>query len=536
MDIRNKTAVVVLALFGSSLAGCSGSSGDGGLPGGVDPRQGLISTPPEALELEDPQSCSAFDEFVTKAITGLILNGGFVGCRDCILTLTGGAAAQPALGTDQQSFERFTETNNQEAGVDELDQIETDAAGYFYVLDGTQLVVANGLPPANLRRVAKLDLGGYADGLLLDPVSRRLVIARSEYFAIPFGVGPTFAPTPMNPVTELMFVNVADPAAPVMERRLRVEGFNLAVRRVGSRVHVVTHATPFMPLPIVNDEALAALRERLASLADAPRDSVPVRRVAYEIRNRVATLVAATDPLDYLPNLTASADGQTFTDVTPADCSNVAYPNVALRLGLTAVTSVDSDGTDVASLVVANDSWNVYASEQHVYLSQTSGGWWFDPAQRQQTAIYKIEIGAGRPVYRAFGAVEGWANSSFQFSEHDGYLRVATNRSELDPVAGRLQDNHLYVLGDNGARRLNVVGKVNGFGAGERIFSTRFLGTRGFVVTFRQIDPLFTLDLHDPYHPTVVGERLDTGFSRYLQPLSSDRLLGTVLRNVTAAA
>jgi hypothetical protein len=122
--------------------------------------------------------------------------------------------------------------------------------------------------------------------------------------------------------------------------------------------------------------------------------------------------------------------------------------------------------------------------------------------------------------------VDGWADSSFQFSEHDGYLRIATNRWELDPLQNQwLRDNHLWVLGDDGAGRLNVVGKVNGFAAGERIFSTRFLGTRGFVVTFRQVDPLFTFDLSVPQDPRLVGQVEIPGVSTYLHPLDAAHLL-----------
>ena len=521
MDIRTKTTVVVLALIGCSLAGCGGSSSDDGMPDRAV--QGLVSTPAEKLELQEPQSCSVFNQFVTNAVTASFVNDGLVRCRDCLVTFAGGAAAQPTLGTDQQSFDRFTETNNQEAGVDELDQIDTDANGYFYLLDGTQLVVANGLPPTDLRAVAKLDLGRSADGLVLDPVNHRLVIARSEFGPLPMDVaGPTTLWGPINPLTELLFVNVANPAAPVIERRLKIEGFRVAVRRVGSRVHLVTHATPFVPVPLVNDDRLATLRE---DLANAPQDGELAKRITEDIRRRVAALVAGTDPLDYLPNLTVSTGAQVFTDVTPANCANVAIPDVASRLALTAVTSVDSDGTDAASLTVASDSWNVYASEKHVYISQTSGAWWFAPQQKQQTVVYKIEIGAGRPVYRAFGAVDGWADSSFQFSEHDGFLRIATNRAELDPVAGWLRDNHLYVLADNGARRLEVVGKVDGFAAGERIFSARFLGTRGFVVTFRQVDPLFTFDLSVPQDPRLVGQVEIPGVSTYLHALDDAHLL-----------
>src|SRR6185436_6467451 len=135
-------------------------------------------------------------------------------------------------------------------------------------------------------------------------------------------------------------------------------------------------------------------------LSRAASDGNGAERIKAQIRSRVAALVAATDPLDYLPNVTASVGAQPFTDITPADCGNVAIPDVPMRLALTSVTSVDSDGTDAASLTLPSDSWNVYASEKHVYLNQMSSAWWFSRDQRQETAVYKIEIGAGRPSYR----------------------------------------------------------------------------------------------------------------------------------------
>ncbi len=523
MIIKARTGLSLLAL--ALLAACGGSGG--GATADPPREAGLVSTPKALLQLEEPATCTAFNEHVTNAVTGLIVNGGFRVCRDCLVTLAGGAAAEPALGTDSRSFTAFTETNNQESGVDELDQIEADANGNFYLLDGGALIVANGLPPANLRQIAKLDLGGHPEGLVLDPVNRRLVIARSELSVFPVPLNATglaiLPPEPMNPVTELIFVNVADPAAPVIDRRLKIEGFRLAVRRIGARVHLVSHTTPFMPLPLTADAQLLDLQQRFAT---AIPDSPAAASVTAQIRDRVASLVAATDPREYLPNLSVSNGAQPFVDITAPNCANVAIPDVAMPLALTAVTSVDSDGTDVDSLTVANNSWNVYASERHVYLTQTSAGWWFDRAQRQETVIYKIEIGAGRPVYRAFGSVEGWANSSFQFSEFGGYLRVATNRWERDPAADRwLQDNHLYVLGDSGAGTLGIVGKVTGFGSGERIFSTRFLGPRGFVVTFRQIDPLFTFDLSVPQDPRLVGQVEIPGVSTYLHPLDDAHLL-----------
>ena len=86
-------------------------------------------------------------------------------------------------------------------------------------------------------------------------------------------------------------------------------------------------------------------------------------------------------------------------------------------------------------------------------------------------------------------------------------------------------ESTVYVLRQDG-RSLDVVGKVGGLGKGERIYSVRFVGATGYVVTFRQTDPLYTVDLRDPAKPTVTGELKITGYSAYLHPAGDGRLLG----------
>jgi hypothetical protein len=227
-----------------------------------------------------------------------------------------------------------------------------------------------------------------------------------------------------------------------------------------------------------------------------------------------------------LPEIMTATGAAAYVPVASQLCADVALPEVPIALALTSVTSVDTDGNDIDSLHIVDSSWETYASENNIYLSQSSGGWWFSDRQRQQTAIHKISVGAGAPRYAATGVVDGWIGSSFQFSEHEGFLRVVTNRSEWDPVATQLlQDNNLFVLQDDAAGSLNVVGAVRGFGEQERIFSARFLGDRGFVVTFRQIDPLFAFDLTDPFAPRLEGELTITGVSTYIHPLDENHLL-----------
>ena len=145
-------------------------------------KQGLVATPKAMLELEEQATCDAFKSYVADLRRGAVSERRWLpACRDCVVTLAG-AAIEPAFGTDARSFEEFTGTNNQESGVDELDSVEADAAGNFYFVDGQHLVIANGLPPADLREIAKLDLGAGASirGLVLDPEKRRLAVVKSS--------------------------------------------------------------------------------------------------------------------------------------------------------------------------------------------------------------------------------------------------------------------------------------------------------------------------------------------------------------------
>ncbi len=512
-------------LLMAGLSACGGGRGEVGGDGDV-PVGGLLDTPTEMLELQQPASCDALQSYIGESVAELVLNDGFVDCIDCVVTLAGGAPLEAGMGTDAASFETFTGTNNQERGVDELDIVEADENGNFYLIDGNRLVVANGLPPADLREIANLDLSnaGRPEGVVLDPVNQRLVVLLSEIAW--FDPVPLFAPTqfPTDPVTRLLFVDVRDPANPVIDRRLKIKGFKIAVRRIGDRVHVVSHYTPVMPPILSTDVQLVDLKRQYWDAIAAGDDSDDI---ANDIRTHVNTLVASTNIADYLPSLMAKEEGGEYTDLTAPNCADVAYPDVPMRIALTTVTSLDSDGKNVEALTIANNAWNVYASQNNLYLLQTSDGWWFRPErQRQQTAIYKIAIGDGAPKPRAVGRVNGWVRSSFQLSEYDGFLRVVTHRNEFEPTDARvLQYNNLYVLQDDDARRLRVVGSVRAFGKNERIFSTRLLGERGYVVTFRQIDPLFTFDLSNPRDPRLAGEVEIKGVSTYIHPLDDAHLL-----------
>ena len=151
---------------------------------------------------------------------------------------------------------------------------------------------------------------------------------------------------------------------------------------------------------------------------------------------------------------------------------------------------------------------------------------------QQYTGLYKFDIsGPGRPVYEASGTVPGWLLGStgmaqYALSEWNGALRVATTTDgAFAGWSGQPPQSAVYVLKQVG-NLLVTIGKVGGLGQGEQIYAVRFAGPVGYVVTFRQTDPLYTLDLSDPAQPRVAGELLLSGYSAYLAPIDSTHLIG----------
>ncbi|MDP9862981.1 MULTISPECIES: beta-propeller domain-containing protein [Streptosporangium] len=137
----------------------------------------------------------------------------------------------------------------------------------------------------------------------------------------------------------------------------------------------------------------------------------------------------------------------------------------------------------------------------------------------EETEVHRFDISApGAPRYVASGKVPGRLLNQYSLSEHEGYLRVATTST-----SGQNSSSAVYVLK---ADTLAKVGEVGGLGDGERIYSVRFIGPVGYVVTFKQVDPLYTLDLRDPAAPRKTGELKITGYSAYLHPAGDGRLIG----------
>ena len=443
-------------------------------------------------------------------------------------------APQAPTGGEVREGVDYSGTNVQEEGVDEPDIVKTDG-NRLYVMTGNVLHVLD-VTGADPKLLGSLELKGYGHELL---VSGDRVMALTTYYDDPVlqpqpepepnqpqpdqppSDQPTASPSTTvaypysEPATRLFEIDVSNPAAPKLLNTLTVEGFYVSARLRESVARIVI-STPPSPWVIPPGDSPRTAEEAEAQQKRAIRRTrlstwVPdgVLRDRVKRTRRVRRMVACDD----IRRPPSFAGPGTLTVLT-----------VNLAKGL---KPLDSDS-------LMTDAQTIYASKRSLFVATER---WVnpdtsDPNARvddgRYTAIHRFGIADPESAeYRASGEVLGFVLNQFALSEHEGELRVATTEQPpwRDGAEQRQSESYVTVLREDG-NVLGRVGRVGGLGKGERIYAVRFLGDRGYVVTFRQVDPLYTLDLSDPTKPAVRGELKIPGFSSYLHPVSDDLLLG----------
>lgn len=485
-----------------------------------------------SLKLSTLQSCDAYKTYVINALVEQYRPRRW--SQSTVESGSGGPQPAPAApasaGGDSASSANsapthVTGTNNQEAGVDEPDIVKTDTNGTLYIARGNFLRIVAGHPPKELNELAALDAGGNVYDLFLDETLRRVVLFAAHYEPLMPMTPPRSGDAITSPAfyrrTQYVvsFVDVSDPAQPVLTERWTLDGVPLDSRRTDARMHVVLSDPLELPTGLANDAAFWNLYTDYYNAPDADAAGVAEQKIVDAIRTSLIPL----DPAALLPVVTIEKGAEIITRPL-VGCGDISAPTVLTRPSLLTVASFDTDGANLSASAITADGATVYASPANLYITQYSGGWFNNDESTPQTAIHQFSISGAAPKYVATGVVDGWVQSSFNLSEYNGDLRVATNSSTWSKgVSSRTND--LFILRDNGGGELTPRGSVRDFGKGESMFSARFMGERGFVVTFRNVDPLFAFDLTDPDHPKLAGELTIPGFSTYMHPLGDNHLL-----------
>jgi uncharacterized secreted protein with C-terminal beta-propeller domain len=420
------------------------------------------------------------------------------GAPTALAAPTAERSSAPAAPTADAAADTSS-TNVQEADVDEPDTVKTDGQTIFTVVNGKVVAVAaRGAP----RLLGSLPVEG--NELLL--VGNRLLVLGNGGFTKRM-VTNSAGPTTLVAGSSGTILDVRDPANMRVLGRVNLEGSYVAARAVDGVARIVVQSGP-VGLDFVTPKD----------------DSEPARREATDRNKQV---VAGSTIANWAPGVTVTdAAGRAVRSGNLLSCGAAYRPATVAGFGmLTLVTLDPNQPANVQSTSVMADGDLVYASTGRLYVATTSwgaptpDGRTFAPATT--TLVHDFDItGRANARYVGSGAVRGQFLNQFSFSEHEGRLRVATT----DYAVGG-NESFVTVLQER-AGALVQVGQVGGLGKGERIYAVRFLGDRGYVVTFRQVDPLHVLDLSDPAKPRLVGELHVPGYSAYLHPVSDTLLLG----------
>ncbi len=234
---------------------------------------------------------------------------------------------------------------------------------------------------------------------------------------------------------------------------------------------------------------------------------------------------------DWLPKYTDSKSGTEAQLL--GGCTGFYKPTVdggLTTISLIALDLATPDAALAASTTLGQASGVVYASANAVYVASYPLGYWYwsdaagaEKDQSEYSFVHKFALKGTAVAYAGSGKIPGQVLNQFSLDEHQGNLRVATTIHDWNKGNEGLSNSVTILTEKDGA--LAKIGAVDGLAKGERIYSARFLGNRGFVVTYKNTDPLFALDLSNPTAPKVAGELKIPGFSTYIHPLAENYLL-----------
>jgi len=298
-----------------------------------------------------------------------------------------------------------------------------------------------------------------------------------------------------RPYTVVTVINITDRHAPAIESTTKFDGYQSSSRLIDGVLHLV-----------------------VANYQNYYIDVLP-------LLGRPQFDSADVNPESIVPRYTrTNADGsETSGDVVTWE--NLYRPTDPDGFGIVYVASVDIDADAAfAAVGVVAEPGLIYSSREALYLTDTNYNFFGD--QRETTDLYKFAYGDRGATPVATGTVPGRVLNQYSMSESKEHLRVATTVGPTFSEDGNISvsTNNVYVLGQSGGS-LNITGRVENVAPRETIQAARFIGDRGYLVTFEQIDPLFTLDLSDPTNPKIVGELKVPGFSTFLVPIDDDHLL-----------
>jgi inhibitor of cysteine peptidase len=406
-----------------------------------------------------------------------------------------GMAATADQAASNDGGPDYSTTNIQVQGVDEGDIIKTDGK-YIYQVNHNRVVVVLADPAEKMSVTEIINFTGdqftpqelYVDDNFLVVIGSSY---QNQYIDRPLISPEAKIYPPLRNLTTLKaeIFDITDKSNIKKIREVALEGNYVSSRKVGSLLYLAANKYVDYYRIMEDDETSALPFYQDTTMKDGGK-TIPYREICYF-------------PGRLEPN---------YLLVAGLDLSN---PDQEMK---------------VSAYLGAGE--NIYATQKNLYVAVT--GYQDNSAasakkilpqpapQDVNTLVYKFTLDQGEVKYAAQGEVPGTILNQFSMDEHDGYFRIATTTGHSWRDDEFTSKNNVYILDE----KMNRTGAIEDIAPGERIYSVRFMGDRGYMVTFKKVDPLFVLDLKDPEEPKILGALKIPGYSDYLHPYDENHIIG----------
>jgi inhibitor of cysteine peptidase len=429
----------------------------------------------------------------------------------------------------------YSQTNVQVAGVDEPDFVKNDER-YIYVISGTTLTIVDAYPAATAKIVSTTEIDDTPKDLFV--TGDRLVLFTVGTDTLTRDDSPVSSSQAKmmmppirsyTPVTHAIFYDTSDKLHPKVIKDYTIDGDFADARLIGSTLYLVTREQVYT---YDRDEiTVPALREGVKTVVvpDVWYFDNPERQYTFTTISSFDT--NSGDEKDAQTYLVGSGNVMYVSPdamyITYQKFHRVASPvrGGGVITDITSPVGFAAGSSGAPANTVPQDFNTMSDAEREAVIAglKTSEQELAVKGEVSQgtTAIHKIAIRDGTITYNARGEVPGYVKNQFALDEYGGNLRVATT-SDVWTRSGQYEYNSVFVLDP----KMKTIGALTHIAPQEKIYSTRFVGDRLYMVTFKRIDPFFVIDLSSPENPKILGKLKIPGYSDYLHPYDKNHIIG----------
>ena len=435
----------------------------------------------------------------------------------------------------------YSQTNVQVIGVDEADFVKNDDK-YIYTLSGTNLVIVNAYPAENAKVLSETEIKGNPTNMFIN--DNKLIIFSNDNEQIYRIAKYDFMPRPRHTQsTHVMIYNIEDKEDPELIKDFSLNGNYYQSRMIGNHIYFIVnenvyHYNNFVDLPMIRENGKALMSPEIYYF-DNPEQNYNFVTVS-SLNVDDDEIESKSYMMGYSNTLYVSLENIYITYQ-----KNVPYNyrgNEEERFTEVILPILPKNTRDIILNVLNTEKesytrWNKISDameEMYNRMDEDDQEYIIDEIaekvqeyeikreiDRRKTVIQKINIDNGKITYDTKGEVPGHLHNQFSLDEYEGNLRVATTVQAWGRGESILYNN-VYVLDDD----LDVIGQIEDIAPDESIYSTRFLGDRLYMVTFKRIDPFFVISLKDPKNPEILGKLKIPGYSDYLHPYDENTIIG----------